>query len=257
MMPMTLVSWHLWVLVIGVELTVLGVVLWSKSGRQWKSIIAFLCIQTAQSLLLLGITLFIKDEDLQPALYFYAYWTGAFLTQIIEIWIIVQICTELVGLSDRVIKRIRRGVPFLAVLILVTVIALSYHSQPALYSLIVDSVTALDRSMSVSWLVTFLILSKGIDGLGVEWTSSVRGVALGLAIEVSSSMASALLADLFPKAIVLYDIRAMLYIVSLSIWGVCLARNAAHPEDALSLARLRSHLQAHLAMFRKIKGAPR
>jgi hypothetical protein len=249
MPQMNPVSWCIWVAVIAAQCTVAVILVRSRQWRVWASVFSFVAFESALSLGLLGIRLFMADTDLRAATYFYTYWSGAVIAQAFEIWIIVQLCGALIGVSKSIRRAIRVLVPSLALINLAWSVTLSLETKMPVYSAIMRGVCLLDKSISLGWIATFLAVALGAEFSGIEWPHGARLIAIGLAIELASTVACTWLSDLFPS-IHFSNIKGIVYLAALALWSI------PPREDndlGLDAEKVSAYLETYTHAFKRIR----
>jgi hypothetical protein len=244
-------SWVLWIVVIVSQPVVVFLMVKSGAWRRWTSMFAFVCLLSLQSFALLYVSVALPDTDFRALLYFWIYWSLALVCEAIQIWMIVQIACDLIGISKRAKLWIRHGVPALAMANLIWAAILAVQSEHQFYSRVVYVVSWLDRSITLSWLTTFLIIALGSNFLGIEWTAEARGVGLGFALDSLSSTVASWLGYGSINFTFLSNLKAVIYLLALWLWGgITTAKpgreNLPSPERAHMYVKISSELVKNL-----------
>jgi hypothetical protein len=194
------------------------------------------------------------NTELRAELYFYTYWGGAFLSQIAEVWMIVQIGCELAGVSSRIRSWIQNGVPALAVFQMAASLLLCINSPVSQSGKVTGIILNLERSVSLAWLGTFLVACAAAEILGIEWAPGVREVSIGFAVEAIAATFASWLIDLLPDITWLSDIRETIYILALSVWALAiLGKNYKTTILPETLNRFKSSFDLYAAAIERIK----
>jgi hypothetical protein len=254
MPTLSLSAWVIWGAVFAPQTALIIMMIQNGMYRRWPSVFAFLCVQSLQAVLMLGIVLRVSDPDLQPFLTFWTYWIGAFVSQVIEVWIIVQLCCALVG-ERTIIKRWLRGaVPSLAVLSLGCSLLLSIDTKAHIYDAAVRAVTLMDKSVTLGWLSMFLVIALGADFLEISWPPIARGIAVGLAVELSGEMMTTWLSDGQPRSALISNLKGSIYICTVLIWTVSIRRKTSNNCDSVDAERFSAYLETYFLALKRIKG---
>lgn len=249
---MSSLSWYIWVAVIAAQTILFAVMAASGKWRTWPSIFAFLGAQASLSAALLSIVLF-SGPTSRPALYFYTYWSGAIVTQAIEIAVIVQISNALVGVSSRMRRRIAIGVPALAAFNLGWSLVLSLEAKAPLCSAIVRAVSLLNETVALSWTATFLLIAMAVDLMGIQWPLQAERIAVGLVVELAGTTACTWLSGPHLKSSTLSEIKGVIYLGVLLIWALSLWGKNDDTLPGIDAVTLGSYIQTYLAALRRIK----
>ncbi len=155
-----------------------------------------------------------------PAIEFYTYWWASFLAELLEIWFIVQIAIEVAGVSSWLRRAIVIAIPVLAAIMLAISLALAFSAPMPPYARITYVVREMDLAVSFSVLATFLAgVFLPAESLGLQWSGGVRGIAAGFALEVTTTNYANWLAFTKLDQAVLYQVKSVIYLVTLTIWA--------------------------------------
>jgi hypothetical protein len=216
-------SWAVWIAIIALQPAVLFRMVRSGLWKRWLSLTVFLSLKSIGSLLLLAIYTLASHPD---ALYFYVYWSFAFLSAIAEIWMIIQVGCAMAGLSRSMRVWIAHATLAIAAATLTVFIPAALHSHKPVWGLLSHSVLGLNEAVNLAWLVTFGIVLFLYELFDIESFGAVRGIASGFALMALGASLCGWLFEFTGKgrATAVSNVQELLYFVSLLVWVVAVRR---------------------------------
>lgn len=248
---LTPAAWNIWLILILLQSTLAAAMGLSGTWRRWSSVFTFLVLISIRDLFLLGDVLFWH----KPALYFYSFWWASLLIEIIEVWMIIQIGRELAGVSRMLCRAIALSIPVIASTSLVLCLIFAFQLTMPNYGRIVYITTHLDEAISFAWLGTFLVMAIASGIIGIEWSNGVRGIAIGFAIEVTAASATSFLRAHNFDLLYLSNLKGILYIFSLCVWGASLRPVGSGNEHRLVFSVVERCLNTYTRLFERSEGA--
>jgi hypothetical protein len=224
---------------------------WKSSVRRWPSVFAYALFSTC-----FGILLYILFDRDCPAGYFWCYWIGNGIQNLLQFWILVAIVRKLIGVSDRW----RRGVLFslagLGTVFLFLSAAVTLSVPSPFHLQLTRVVTSLDRCVSLAFCILFVFIAFSLDALGLRWRREVLLIGLGFAIHAMISTCFAWSITLFSISTAHWNIPSLIRdavnLLAVAIW-IAAFKPAAQPQvdriSDMSLSAALDHIEnstAHL-----------
>jgi len=239
-------AWILWGAVIVGQSALTLRLLWTGAHRRWRALFALIFLMTLKDFVLLADVLIWRD----PFVYFYAFWYVALIGLVVEVWLMVDIGCALAGITPWLRRVICQGIPDIAAITLMASIAFAFSTPIPSYTRICFVVSHLDEAVSFAWLVVFFIIALTTEIAGPEWSGGVRGIGIGLALEIFSSSSASWLTVHSVSPSLLSTIKSAIYLISLTVWGASLRPRT--PSDTRHLLPMVSRvLTAYSRIFEK------
>ena len=221
MMSLPPMQWVTWIAVTVAEIAVcLQIGLRADRRRRWASLFAFLLVLSLKDITRICNALVIHNAFAD----FYNYWAMSCAAEVCEVWIILQIAQKMFGITVLARKLIARSVTLMAVIS--GLLAISHVMLSSLLSWgTLCAVTArLSNAIALSWLLVLVVVILFSDRMS-EWSADVRGVALGITLELTAdSYIGWLRIAAQGKSGDLLDItKSLIFIISLAVWGFSIA----------------------------------
>lgn len=257
MLHLSLFSWSIWIAAIGLQPALALIMMRGGFWKRWPSLFALVLWLTVKSLALFAISQWMADSDLRPLLYFWVYWAAELIAELLEVWVIIQICIDLIGISAKLRRRIAMGVPVLSILSLSISIFLALQTSVPFYNTVMRTVNYMDRAVSLAWLCSFLVVVLGSEVLGIEWTTEGRLVAIGLSLDCMGSTLASWFGFLLPKAVTPFDLKGIIYLLALSAWAGIFTAKKSDPETLPSVEVLSAYVKTKIRAAQSIRGIHR
>lgn len=250
------VSWIVWTLVLILQ-PVVAVVMISKGlWRRWPSVFAFLCFRSIISFALLGMTVAMPDTDTRAAAYFYTYWGGTAVGELLQVWMLLQIALDLGGASKVIRRRLCYSIPAISLAALTISVLLSFSAPMTATGRIVTVVIDLDKAFSLGWLFSFLAVAVFSEFLGIEWSPVSLGIAIGMAVEALGQTVVTWALSIWASSWNhLSELAGIFYCVCLLTWGTSFFRRQ-YPPPAIPPEQVVSWIGAMARIMKKLRKTP-
>ena len=210
-------QWIVWVAVSVGQFGVVTRMVFSGAWRRWPSLFWFLLILTIKDAIRIANVLTLKN----PWTDFYVYWVASLIAEMFEVWIIVQIAHAMMGISIWARRILTRGIVLIAVISMTTSIMLTMRGHQLSYQSLLCAVDRLSNAVALAWAALLIVVCGTADQVS-EWTAGVRGVALGITLELTADSYIGWLRISNGHIASLDFFKSVLFLVSLLIWGISL-----------------------------------
>jgi hypothetical protein len=216
-----------WMLCLLGTITLSALMAANGSWRKYPALFVFLLLIVMQSLVCW--TLWHSHA------YRFAYYGFAIAEQLTELWIMVELSTQVTSASPSVERFIRRAIPTFALL---TLLWCAFHAPklPSESPRLVRIASHLDTAVSLSWTATLIAVLVLIMAAGCQFSQGARGIAIGFMLEEMASNVTAYLYVHAPDVQYLSTVKTVTYGATLLIWAVSLAL----PHGMHHLARMQA-----------------
>jgi hypothetical protein len=218
---LNLLSWAVWIAIIVLQPAVLIRLVRSGLWKRWMSLTLFLALKSIGSLLLLAIYTMAPRPD---APYFYVYWSFAFLAEIAEIWMIIQVGGAMAGLSRSMRVWIIHATLAIAAATLTVFIPAALHSHAPVWGVLSHAVLGLNEAINLAWVVTFGIVLWLYELFDIESFGAVRGIAAGFALMALGASICGWLFEFTGRATAISNLQDLVYCAALLVWIVAVRR---------------------------------
>jgi hypothetical protein len=205
------------------------------SWKRWPSLFVFIAWQSVKSSILLA--LYLRHDQ---AAYFYVFWFGDLLGQAMQVCILIQIACRLCGISPSFRKALRWVVSAAATASLFLAYSLASQVRHDAFVQIMQEVLLVERTVSIAWCLTFLLIAFTAGFAGLRWRRELLGVSSAFALEATGNALLAwALTAMGPRwAADLSNARGLIYLCALYVFAEAIRRGS--PAVAISSRSLQA-----------------
>jgi hypothetical protein len=242
-------QWFLWFEVAGLELFVAIHMVSCGAWRRWASLFFFLAVLTLKDSIRLANALTAHNSFVD----FYVYWSASLVAELLEVWIIVQIAQQMLGISPAVRRAIARTVVGMAAICCVLSIWRTVMLHRPSWETICDTTEQLSNAVALAWVIVLVIVALFANHVA-EWSAGVRGIALGITLELTADSYIGWLRITTNTDRDLLDlVKGSIFMVSLILWGASIERRDSGQQSPLTLTELFKQIENLLNSSRRLR----
>jgi len=172
------ISYAVWIATILAYGAVAISIMWRSALRRWPALFCFCAISSVLSFVCLWLS-----HTGHDAAYFWTYWGERVALSCFQFGIIWEIAASLLAATRRWRARLLQFFLTLVVVALSISAFVTIMSPAPLYMDVMRIATTVDRWLSLSACMVFVVLAFSLDAMGIRWRRETLMVGTGLALQ--------------------------------------------------------------------------
>ncbi len=250
MPKLTSLSLLIWVGIL-IAQPLLTAALW-RAGvwRRWPSLLCYLAFASIKSA-----TLAVLFYCQAPVAYFWTYWVGLGIATCLELVVLREVVTSLLGTTGRAWQRLIFAAVSIVSVVTATVVTLHTGQTPLQGEM--ATIAVMDRILSLAWCLIFFVVTVFSDAIGVKWADRSLRIAMGFACHAAGEAAWSWLAGspAAPHWAFLSTASDLVYLFTLGLWAFAFRAPETITFTAESTVQLRDTLESFEAIQTRL-GTP-